>query len=111
MADAESRREPGPLPAEAHLAAEAPVRPARTLGRGLEELSPLFLSRRRPEVPALAQPPRQLQAAPRLSAEDRGYLELLIEAYAPMGVDVAAAKEATAPSIVVGKGERAERGK
>ena len=52
MSDAASRRQPEPVEAAAPSAAEAAARPARSLGRGLEELSPLFLSRRLAEAPA-----------------------------------------------------------
>ena len=56
MADAESRREPGPAAAAGESRAETDVRPARTLGRGLAELSPLFLSHRRVDVPVVTKP-------------------------------------------------------
>lgn len=48
MGDKASRMESGPETA----APKAETRSARTLGRGLEDLSPLFLSGRRPEAPA-----------------------------------------------------------
>ncbi len=71
MADAESRREPGPPAAAAASGAETDARPARTLGRGLEELSPLFLSRPGPQVPAAAPVAPAAPGAPTTAPRER----------------------------------------
>ncbi len=78
MADTESRREPGPAAPAAGSGTpaagpgpETGARPARTLGRGLEELSPLFLSRHHAEGPPAAPAVPPAPSAPATAARDR----------------------------------------
>lgn len=77
MADAEARQESDPQPDAAAPRGEIRGRPSRALGRGLEDLSHLFLSRRPEKGPDVEPAPAPTPGAGRISTTERAGMLLL----------------------------------